>query len=170
MCFHWKTGADLRSALFLFSWRCPKGTIRDYFLYSNHHIRNPCWVRSIPERLRGCPYLWFQENVIYFRQRSQDAGLCPAEFLGQFLCDPAFNLLRNLLDVFLSNCRKRQVPWLAVPRLLLLCFSWNICQFLLAPWRCHLFEGKKSGKVVTTDFCVFFVELQKKMESQSLSE
>ena len=89
-----------------------------------------------------CPYLWFQEKFVWYRQRTQNAALCPAELVGQFVSDSAFNLLRNLCDIFLVNSRNGRVSWLAVPRMFFLCFSCNGCQRSFVSQRCHLFEGK----------------------------
>ena len=55
------------------------------------------------------PYLWVQEKFVKFRQSTQNAGLCPAELLGQFFSDSAFNLFRNLCDIFLVNSRNGRV-------------------------------------------------------------
>ena len=88
------------------------------------------------------PYLWVQEKFVWFRQSTQNARLCPAELLGQFFSDSAFNLLRNLCDTFLVNSRNRRVSWLAVPRIFLLHFSCNGCQLSFVSQCCHLFEGK----------------------------
>ena len=51
------------------------------------------------------PYLWVQEKFAYFRQSTQNAELCPAELLGQFFSESAFNLLKNLCDIFLVDSR-----------------------------------------------------------------
>ena len=88
------------------------------------------------------PYMWVQENFVYFRQRTKNVGLCPAELLGQFFGDSAFNLLRNLDDTFLVNSRNGRVSWLAVIRMFFLCFSCNGCQLSIVSQSCHLFEGK----------------------------
>ena len=88
------------------------------------------------------PYLWVQEKIASFRQSTQDAGLYPDELLRQFFNDFAFNLFRKLCDMFLVNSRNGCVSWLAVPRMLLLCFSWNGCQLSFVSQCCHLFEGK----------------------------
>ena len=88
------------------------------------------------------PYVWVQDKFVYFRQSAQKAVLCPAELLRQFFNDSAFNLLRNLCDVFRVNSRNRRVSWLAVSRMFLVCFSCNGCQLsFVSQWR-HLFEGK----------------------------
>ena len=55
------------------------------------------------------PYLWVQENFVQFRQSTQNAGLCPAELMGQFFIDSAFNLLSNLCDIFLVNSANGRV-------------------------------------------------------------
>ena len=65
-----------------------------------HSSRNGSGVR---------PYLWVQKKLIYFRQGTQNAGLCPAELVGQFFRDSAFNLLRNLCDIFLVISRNGRV-------------------------------------------------------------
>ena len=63
----------------------------------------------IAERFRVRPYLRVQEKFVKFRQSAQNAGLCPAELLDQFFSDSAFNLLRNLCDIFLINSRNGRV-------------------------------------------------------------
>ena len=91
------------------------------------------------------PYLWVQEKFVYFRQSTQIAGLCPAELLGQFFNDFAFNLLRNLCDLFILNYRNRKnrrVSWLAVRKMFHLCFSSNSCQLSFVSQCCHLSEKK----------------------------
>ena len=48
----------------------------------------------VPECSRNgsgaCPYLWVQRKFVEFRQCTQSARLCPADFLGQFFS--AFSL------------------------------------------------------------------------------
>ena len=51
------------------------------------------------------PYLWVQEKFVYFRQSIQIAGLCPVELLGQVCNDSAFNVLKNLCDIYIVNSR-----------------------------------------------------------------
>ena len=104
------------------------GTITSWFLVFYVGVPECSWNGS-----GKCPHLWVQEKFVEFRQSSQDAGLCPAEFLGQFFNDPTFNRLRKLPDVFLSNSRNGRVPSMAVPR----CSCWvcletaaNFCLFL----------------------------------------
>ena len=107
-------------------------------------IRSLVFHDCVPECSRNGfgvrPYLWVQEKFVWFSQSAQNAGLCPAELLGQFFRDSAFNLLRNLCDIFLVNFRNRRVSWLAVPRMFLLCFSCNGCQLSFVSQCCHLFE------------------------------
>ena len=86
------------------------------------------------------PYLWVQEKIVWFRQTSQNAGLCPAKLLGHFFRDFAFILLENLCDIILVNCRKGRVSCLAVPRMFLLCFSCNDCQLSFVSQRCHFWR------------------------------
>ena len=88
------------------------------------------------------PYLWVQEKIVHFRQSTQNAGLCPAELLGQFFSDSAFNLLRNLRDIFLVNSRNGRIAWLAVPGIFILYFSCKGCQLSFASQCCHLSEEK----------------------------
>ena len=100
----------------------------------------------VPECSRNAsgvrPYLWVQKKFVFFRQSTQNAGLCPAELLGQFFSESAFNLLRNLCDILLVNSGNGRVSWLAVPRMFLLCFFCNGCQLSLVSQRCHLLKGK----------------------------
>ena len=42
------------------------------------------------------PYLWVQEKIVYIRQGTQNAGLCPSELLWQ--------LLLTLLSISSGNC------------------------------------------------------------------
>ena len=88
------------------------------------------------------PYMWVQQKIVHFRESTQNAGLCLAELLEQFFSDSAFNLLRNLCDMFLVNSRNGRVSWLAVPKMLLLCFSCNGGQLSFVSQCCHLFEAK----------------------------
>ena len=90
------------------------------------------------------PYLLVQEKFVLFRQSTQNAGLCPAELLGQFFSDSAFNLLGKLCDIFFVNSRNGRVSWLAVPRMFLLRFSCNGCQLSFVSQRCHLLKGKNA--------------------------
>ena len=109
-------------------------------------IRSLVFHVCVPEGSRNGSgmhrYLLVQEKFVKFRQSAQNAGLCPAELLGQFFSDSAFNLLRNLCDIFLVNSRKGRVSWLAVPGIFLSCLSCNGCQLSFVSQRCHLFEGK----------------------------
>ena len=109
-------------------------------------IRSLVFHVCVPECSRNGsgvrPYLWVQEKIVLFRQSTQNAGLCPAELLGQFFSDSAFNLLRNLGDIILVNSRNGRVSWLTVPRMFLLCFSCIGCQLSFVSQRCHLLKGK----------------------------
>ena len=100
----------------------------------------------VPECSRNglgeCSYLWVQKNFVYIRQSVQNARLFPAEILGQFFKDSAFNLFRNFCDISLVNSRNGRVSWLAVPGLFLLCFSCNSCQLLYVSQCRNLFQGK----------------------------
>ena len=101
------------------------------------------WVPECSRNGSGVrPYLWVQMKFVWFRQSTQNAGLCPAELLGQFFSDSVFNLLRNLCDIFLVDSRNGRVSWLAVPRIFLLCFACNGCIFSFPSQRCHLLKGK----------------------------
>ena len=106
------------------------------------------------------PYMWVQENFVYFRQSTENVGLCPAELLGQFFGDSAFNLLRNLYDTFLVNSRNGRVSWLAVIRMFLLCFSCNGCQILFVSQPCHLFEGKMLSSYEDWIIFLFVIHLE----------
>ena len=109
-------------------------------------IRSLVFHVCVPECSRNGsgmrPYLLVQKKFVWFRQSTQNAGLCPAELLGQFFSDSTFNLLRDLCDTFLVNSRNGRVSWLAVPRIFFLCFSCNGCQLPFVSQRSHLFEGK----------------------------
>ena len=91
---------------------------------------------------RVCPCLWVQKKFVQFTQSTQNARLCPAELLGQFLSDSVFNTFRNLCDIVL-NFRNGRVWWLAVPWIIFLCFSCNGCHLSFLSHCCHLSEGKK---------------------------
>ena len=59
--------------------------------------------RDYPGTVAGCLYLWVEENINQFRQSTQNAGLCPTEFHGQFSGDSAFNFHGNLCVVSLVS-------------------------------------------------------------------
>ena len=135
---NWMTG--LTDGGFHFRMRIILGTILIWFLVFHVCLpecsRNDSGVR---------PYLWVQKKLVKFRQSTQNAGVCPAELLGQFLGDSAFNGLRNLCDMcdlFLADSMNGRVSWLAVPRMFLVCFSCNGCQFSFVSQHCHLSKGK----------------------------
>ena len=75
-----------------FRMRIILGTILIWFLV--FHVCVPECSRN-GSGVRLC--LWVQEKFVYFRQGTQNAGLCPAELLGQFFSDFAFNLFRSCL-------------------------------------------------------------------------
>ena len=118
-----------------FRMRIILGTILTWFLVFNVCVpgcsRNGSGVR---------PYLWVEKKLVLFRQSTQNAGLSPAELLGQFFSDSAFNFLKNLCDIFLVNSRNGSFSWLAVPRRFLLCFSCNGCQLSFVFQRCHFWR------------------------------
>ena len=62
------------------------GTIIVWFLV--FHVCAPGCSRN---GSRLCQYLWVQEKFILFRQITQNAALCPAQFLGKFLNDTSIS-------------------------------------------------------------------------------
>ena len=122
-----------------FRMRIILGTIPIWFL-----IFNVCVPGCSRNCSRLCPYLRVQEKFGFW-QSTQNAGLCPAELLGQIFSDPAFTLLRSLSYLFLINSRNIRVSWLAVPRMFLLSFSCNGCQLSLVSQCCHLLKGKNQA-------------------------
>ena len=54
------------------------------------------------------PKLWVQKKLLKFCQCTQDTWLCSAKFFWEFLSYSAFNLLRNLRDVILSQIRVKR--------------------------------------------------------------
>ena len=126
------------------------GTIPHWFLL--FHV----WVPGSSRNGSGvCPYLWVLQKVFWFKQSIQNAGLCPAYFLGQFFSDPAFNLLGNLCYVFLVDSRNGLFSWPAVRNRFFLCFSCNGCQILFVSQCCHLLTGKCST-VAKTELHLYF--------------
>ena len=101
------------------------GTITGWFLVSCFRVPGCSGNGS-----GVCPYLWVSEKIIRFGQITQNAGLCPAEFLIVFN-DSTFNLFKNLCDVSVLTSRNGRVPWLGVPRMFFLLFPWNDCHFSL---------------------------------------
>ena len=95
---------------------------------------------TVPECVHICGFKRKSSNLD--RAPKQNAGLCPAELLGQFFSDLAFHLLRKLCEIFLVNSRNGRLSWLAVPRTSFFCFSCNGCQLSFVSQCCHLFEGK----------------------------
>ena len=55
------------------------------------------------------PNLWVQKKLAKLWQGTQDTWLCSAKFFWEFLSYSAFNLLRNLGDVILSQFRVKCV-------------------------------------------------------------
>ena len=129
----------------------------------------PCWFLVFCFHFSGCsrnvsgvcPYLWVQEKIMKYRQSAKKAWLCPAEFLGEPFGDSAFDLLRNLCDLFLVNSRNGCVPWLTVPRMSLLCLSSNSCQLLFVPQCCQLSRGKFLNSSVDRIFVFNFDEVKR---------
>ena len=113
--------------------------------------------RSRPHSFPGFPRLYSRMFPEGFRNAYVSVGLRQIRLVqterpkcgtlsgwnsGRVFSDSAFNLLRNLCDIFLVNSRNGRVSWLAVPRIFLLCFVCNGCQLSFVSQRCHLFEGK----------------------------
>ena len=104
--------------------------------------------RNVPGTVSECVVIcWFKRNSSNLDRASEmrdsrNAGLYPVELLGQFFSDSAFNLFKNLCDIFLVNSRNGRVSWLAVPRMFLLCFSCNGCQLSFISQRCHVWREK----------------------------
>ena len=46
-----------------------------------------------------CPHLWILGKLVYFRQSTQDSGLRPVDFLGQFLSNSALKIFKTLCYV-----------------------------------------------------------------------
>ena len=78
---------------------------------------------------------------------------------GTVFCDSAFNLLRNLCDIFLVNTRNGRVLWLAVPWMILLCFSCNGCQLSFVSQRCH-FWRENATQLWRLNYFVFVNKLE----------
>ena len=98
----------------------------------------PC-SGTVTESVRICG---FERNS--FNLERPKCGTMSCWIPGQFFSDSVLTLLRSLCDIFLVNSGNGRVPWLAVPRMLLLPFSWNGCQFSLVSQYCHFFERKKA--------------------------
>ena len=87
------------------------------------------------------PNLWVQKKLVKLWQGTQDAWLCSANFIREFFNYSAFNLLRKLGDVILSQFRVKRVLSSTVSSAFM-CFSRNCCYFLLISERCHQTRGK----------------------------
>ena len=70
--------------------------VPDFLLQCSGMLRNGSGER---------PYLRVPKESVQFRQSAKNAELCPAEFLGQFLNDSAFNLFRNLREILFVDSR-----------------------------------------------------------------
>ena len=68
---------------FYFRIRIVLGTTPNWFLVIRSVVRG-CSPNSSGE----CLHLCVQENLVEFRQRTQNAGLSPADFLGQLFLEP----------------------------------------------------------------------------------
>ena len=133
-----------------FRMRIILGTILIWFLV--FHVCVPeCFRNGSGVR----PYLWVQEKFVYIRKSTQNAGLYPAELLGQFFGDSAFNLFRNLCGPFLVISRNERVSLLAVPRMFLLCFCCNDCQLSLF-LKVAIFLKRKCYAVMKTELIFIF--------------
>ena len=71
-----------------FSMKIILGTFSIWFLVC--HVCVP-WCSWIGSRLCSC--LWVPRKIVWFRQSTQDATLCPAEIPGKVFGDPAVFLL-----------------------------------------------------------------------------
>ena len=103
-----KSQRSLRGLIQLSYWRNRQ---RTPFQDGDHSWNDP---RVFPGSLRQrsgmflelfgeCPYPWFQKKFVQFGQSTQDAGLCPAEVVGQFLSDSALIFFRSLCYILLGN-------------------------------------------------------------------
>ena len=70
------------------------------------------------------PNLWVQKKLVKLWQGTQDAWLCSAKFFWEFFSYSAFNILRNLGDVILSQFRVKRVLSSTVSSAFM-CFSRN---------------------------------------------
>ena len=94
---------------------------------------------TVPECVRICG---FKRNSSNLERTPKMRDSVLLNSWDSFFSDSAFNLLRNLCDIFLVNSKNGRVSWLAVPRMFLLCFSCNGCQLSFVSQCCHLFEAK----------------------------
>ena len=94
---------------------------------------------TVPECVRICGIMGNSSNLDR-APKMRDSVLLNS--WDSFFSDSAFNLLRNLCDIFLVNSWNGRVLWLAVPRMFFLCFSCNGCQSSFVSQCCHLFDGK----------------------------
>ena len=97
---------------------------------------------DVPEQFGSASVPVGSREIRQLRQSNQNAVLYPAEFLGHFFSDSAFDLLKNLCNILFAVSVNGHVPWLAVPKMFLLCFSSNDCQLSLVCQCCPLLEGK----------------------------
>ena len=93
---------------------------------------------TFAERSRSLSVHVGGKKIVYLKQSAQNAGLCPADFMGQFFNDSSFNFFRNLCDMIFVNSRNGRVSWQAVPRTSFLCLSGNGCQLSFVSQCCHL--------------------------------
>ena len=106
--------------------------------------------RNLPGTVLECVCIcWFRRNSSNLNRapKVRDSVLL---YSWDIFSDSAFNLLRNLCDIFLAESRSVRVSWQAVPRMFLLCFSCNGCQLSLF-LNVALFERKKCYAVMKTD-------------------
>ena len=99
--------------------------------------------RNVPGTVLECVCIcWFERNSSNLDRASEMRDSIRSNSWDSFFSDSAFNLLRNLCDIFPVNSGNGRVSWLAVPRIFFLCFSCNGCQLSFVSQRCHLLEGK----------------------------
>ena len=83
------------------------------------------------------PNLWVQKKLVKLWQGTQDRWICPAKFFWEFLSYSAFDFLRNLRDVILSQFRVKRVLSSTVSSTFR-CFSLKLLPvssfFLTLPW------------------------------------
>ena len=102
-------------------------TQRDPLRNEDHSGNDPHWspvfsiwiLGSVRNRSGVKPNLWPQNKFIYLGQSAQNANLCPAELLGQSLCQPTIYLLWHLSNLFRLSSRKICVARLVIPRMFL---------------------------------------------------
>ena len=78
------------------------------------------------------PNLWVQKKLVEPWQGTQDTCICSAKFFWEFLSYCAFDLLKNLGDVILSQFRVKRVLFSTVSSAFR-CFLETAASFLLFP-------------------------------------